>query len=313
MQFVELSKKIETDRITVVGGAVVDLKASPRAALLKRSSNIGTIKTSLGGVGFNIARSLAMLDCSVFFISALASDLNGELIRTECNKYSNLRSKFCEGRGTALYSAILDESGELYAAVSDMDVFQELTPKRLYAILNSEPEPTLLVTDTNITPDALQFLADFTRSRGIPLIADPTAADKTFKLYPILQDLYMITPNEEELDLLVSGSENWQQKSKRLLEMGVQNILLSLGNRGVAFINSSGIWHQESIQCDVVDVTGAGDTLLAAFITELSQSGDIDSALKSGVVAAVSVVEIPESVNSELSKARIQEYKGELF
>ena len=49
-------------RFVVIGGANVDIMGIADQALRPQDSNPGTIRTTLGGVGRNIAENLARLD-----------------------------------------------------------------------------------------------------------------------------------------------------------------------------------------------------------------------------------------------------------
>lgn len=52
-------------RFVVIGGANVDIMGIADQALRSQDSNPGTIRTTLGGVGRNIAENLARLDEAV--------------------------------------------------------------------------------------------------------------------------------------------------------------------------------------------------------------------------------------------------------
>ncbi|MDP2775936.1 MAG: PfkB family carbohydrate kinase, partial [Nocardioides sp.] len=64
--------------VVVVGGANVDLKARTTAAVVAGTSNPGTVATSPGGVGRNIAENLARLGTSTVLVAAVGSDQFGD-------------------------------------------------------------------------------------------------------------------------------------------------------------------------------------------------------------------------------------------
>ena len=73
-----------TYRITVIGGANVDIGGRPAAALALRDSNPGTVSQRYGGVGRNIAHNLCLLGQEVSLITALGDDLFGDGLRQSC-------------------------------------------------------------------------------------------------------------------------------------------------------------------------------------------------------------------------------------
>lgn len=71
----------EADRITVVGGANIDIYGSPAVELAPGVSNPGRVHTACGGVGRNAAENLALLGNSVSLITAMGKDAYGERLR----------------------------------------------------------------------------------------------------------------------------------------------------------------------------------------------------------------------------------------
>lgn len=74
--------------------------------------------------------------------------------------------------------------------------------------------------------------------------------------------------SEEELPLL-SGSEDWEEGSRRLMEKGISLILVTLGEAGCfyRFRHLTGRVHGFPVK--VVDTNGAGDTFFGAALSKL--------------------------------------------
>lgn len=99
---------------------------------------------------------------------------------------------------------------------------------------------------------------------------------------------FLIKPNDEELsDLFGKKLESHEDVvfyAKKLQEMGAQNVLVSLGEKGAVLLSERG----EVFTCDppkgkMVNTVGAGDSMVAGFIREYSLSGDYAAALKFSV------------------------------
>lgn len=120
---------------------------------------------------------------------------------------------------------------------------------------------------------------------GKTIVLDPAPAPTSDKIpkdiYPLLD---FITPNETELHKLtgfpVDSKENLLKASNRLLNMGVPNILVTLGAKGAMLLNKDGYIHLKPPQVSVVDTTAAGDTFNAAFIIKIAEGKDYKESIR---------------------------------
>ncbi len=67
-----------TPYVTVAGGVNVDIGGRPAKTLVSRDSNPGTVQTSLGGVGRNIAHNMSLLGLDVRLVTAFGVALNSQ-------------------------------------------------------------------------------------------------------------------------------------------------------------------------------------------------------------------------------------------
>ena len=101
---------------------------------------------------------------------------------------------------------------------------------------------------------------------------------------PILSLVDFIVPNELEAQFLAGikwkGKQEIRKTADRLLNMGVKNVVITLGPKGLFFKNrSEEIW-MEAFRVNVIDTTAAGDAFLGALATSLSEDKPIQEALK---------------------------------
>jgi len=115
---------------------------------------------------------------------------------------------------------------------------------------------------------------------------------------------YMIKPNETELAALVGkqhlSREEMITEGKRLHEMGIPEIVISLGSEGALFINADGCFHAESLKVPVRSTVGAGDSMVAAIVygkkKKLSREQKIRLAIAMGAASVMqSGTQPPES------------------
>jgi len=93
-----------------------------------------------------------------------------------------------------------------------------------------------------------------------------------------------IVPNEIEAQFLTGirwkGDRDIRKMAGRLLEMGVKNVVITLGPKGLFFKNrNEEIW-MNAFRVKVMDTTAAGDAFLGAFGTSLAENKPIREALK---------------------------------
>ncbi len=187
--------------IAVVGGVNIDIGGRSDAPLVAGDSNPGRIRSSLGGVGRNIAHNLALLGAKVKLITALGADDGAKRIEASC---ADLRidlsdSLYVPDGATSTYLFLADSNGDMALAMNDMAIYEHLTPAFLETKLTTLNAAALVVLDTNLSAESIRYLGEHCTA---PLFADPVSAAKAGKLEPILGRLHTLKPNRMEAELL---------------------------------------------------------------------------------------------------------------
>ncbi|AVP49097.1 1-phosphofructokinase family hexose kinase [Williamsoniiplasma luminosum] len=101
---------------------------------------------------------------------------------------------------------------------------------------------------------------------------------------------FLIKPNLEELafttKMQISNEKELIQAAQSLLKKGAQNILVSRGSDGAIFINKNeilkcpiGNWNKQ-----IINVAGAGDSMLGGFISEFIKTKNYSQSLKKSII-----------------------------
>jgi len=131
------------------------------------------------------------------------------------------------------------------------------------------------------------------RERGISICLDPKA--RSFASY---QPVTVITPNNQEA-AAASGVEITDEAS--LIEAGrgllssldCRAVLITRGEEGMTLFTSDEVTHIPTVAREVYDVTGAGDTVIAALALALAAGASyVDAALIANHAAGVVVAKI---------------------
>ena len=296
--------------IVVVGGVNMDVSGTAFERMRKHDSNPGRVTLSPGGVGRNIAENMCRLGWTVKMITAMGEDAYAAAIRQHGEAYGLDFSDSLvlpEAR-TSTYLCLNDPDGEIYAAVSDMDIYEQLTPDFLRTKLDVLAGAALVVTDANLTEEALVWLAD---NCPVPMIADPVSAAKAGKLKGCLHRLAAIKPNRDEARVLtgvkIEGMLGLDRAAQTLLDAGVKNVFVTLNKEGVYYNNGEASGICLTAPAKVVNTTGCGDAFTAAAAIGCATGMDIHEIARMGQAAAAICAESASAVSPAMSQDALEE------
>jgi pseudouridine kinase len=284
--------------VLVVGGANVDVKARSSAALAQRTSNPGVVVRSPGGVGRNIAENLARLGTRVSLVTAVGADPEGAWLLAETAAAGvSVHDAVRVGPDTGCYVALLDADGELTGGVSDMAAVEALTPDLVPTRVLAEA--ALVVVDGNLPVATVEHVLDAAAAYGVRVVVDPVSVAKSARIASLLgsdRPVFAVTPNEAELAALGSVADLHRQ--------GVEVVWVRRGPAGSLLSTHEGTLELPAPPVTPVDVTGAGDAMVAAFCHRLLAGASAPDAAAYGQQAAALTVESPHTVRPDL-RARL--------
>lgn len=293
--------------VVVIGAATMDTKGRPSEALSWGTSCEGDIRISTGGSARNIAENLGRLGVPTTLLTAVGSDGSGRRILSaaEENGIDTEHVIVTDEFSTGAYMAIYDERGEIAFSIHDMEIVSLITPQYLYRKRGLLASAALVAIDANLPPRTLRTLFSLVRKHGIRVCADPTTVALSQRLKPYLSDLYMVTPNAAEAEALtglkVANKSHALKAARALVSMGVGVAIVTLGEKGLCYASPESTGTLPAIQCDIVDLTGAGDALTAAVVFGLLNELDVDDAVRLGLAAAALTIQCRETVCPSLS------------
>lgn len=285
--------------VVVVGGTNMDVVARTSAPLVAATSNPGHTRISPGGVGRNIAACLGLLGAPVRLVSAVGDDAFGDAalrVTAACGADVSAVRRVPGATGT--YTAVLDDRGELVAAVSDMAVVDALELDTLRVA-----DAALIVVDGNLAHAQVAQVVAAAAEAGVPVAFEPVSVAKAARLADLVRDLFLVTPNSDELAALTARpTAQWRAGVTDLHDRGVEHVWLRTGAEG-SWMCSSGLEpvHLRAEPATVVDVTGAGDAMLAAWIAAWLRGADPVTAAREGHRAAAATIESPHTVRPDLA------------
>ena len=220
----------------VIGSMALDYSvALKKHDIVQKDSNPGKIKSSVGGVGFNVAlaHTLSLLSPSCNYnhlpqstntlIAVVADDFAGQSLMQSLDRSGISGERILkiekEEYSTAQYMSLHTKGGELLLACADMDINE--SPKfRDHIMLQLEnTRPKQIILDCNMPPVVITDVIRSTRaiSPNCRIIIEPTSAPKAKKLSGIKPEILgvypnngvlLITPTVLEVDALFESFES---------------------------------------------------------------------------------------------------------
>ena len=296
--------------VVVVGGTNMDVVARTSAPLVAATSNPGHTRISPGGVGRNIASCLGLLGAPVRLVSAVGRDAFGDealRVTAECGADVGAVRRV-PGAATGTYTAVLDDAGELVAAVSDMAVVDALVLETVHL-----DDAALVVVDGNLAHEQASHVVAAAAAADVLVAFEPVSVAKAARLADLVHDLFLVTPNADELAAITGRpTADWRDSVADLHARGVEHVWVRHGADG-SWMCSRGAEpvHLPAVPATVVDVTGAGDAMLAAWVAAWLRGADPVEAAALGHRAAAATIESPHTVRPDLAEAIQHEHEHE--
>lgn len=295
--------------VSVLGGANMDIQGFPRRKLLLRDSNPGKVLHSMGGVGRNIAENLARLGVEVKLLTLLGDDLYGQQIRRETGRagVDMTHAETVPGETTGTYLSLLDETGDMKAAVNAMDIYERMNRSfidRKHPVLSRS---SMVVLDTNPPEEVLRHLAN--TLPGQKFIADPVSAAKAVKLKDLLPCLHTVKPNRLEAEVLtgveITGRDSMDEAADVLLEAGVRQVFLTLGPDGTYYCDGQQRGILRANKTQLVNATGAGDAFTAGLVLGNLRDWSIEETARFATGAALLALSHKDTINPYFSEEAV--------
>lgn len=295
---------------TIIGGANIDISGIPSESLLEGGDSQGTVAYSLGGVGRNIAHNLRMLGVNVKLVTAFGDDTYAHQIIDSCNELGIeiADSLKLAGASTATYLHIADENRKTRFAVSDMKIYDRLTPEFVSTKLELMNRGRMVILDTNLLPETIAYICENCKA---PVFATCISAKMAEKLVPVLGQLSVVIANKAEAEVLsgisIKDKDTLERAVDIILEHGVKNVFVDAGKEGVY----CGCYDEQFMLTDpnpdMEGTLGAGDAFVAGVTLGYMKHMDIRKMAKLGQAAAAITVEGTETVNTQMCVSAIAE------
>lgn len=169
-------------------------------------------------------------------------------------------------------------------------VITEEAQSALFEQLDALKEEDILVLAGSIPntlpSDIYERILEHLQGRGIHFVVDATKdlLLKVLKYHP-----FLIKPNNHELGEMFGVTLKTRDEivtyAKKLQKMGAKNVLVSMAGDGAILLTEDGIIYKaKPPKGKVLNSVGAGDSMVAGFLTGYLNTGEYEKAFRLGVV-----------------------------
>lgn len=139
----------------------------------------------------------------------------------------------------------------------------------------------------NMKDDIYEKICTKVKQKGAKIVADATGK---LLVNVLKHNPFLIKPNKEELEEIfedeIKTNEEIILYAKKLQEMGAENVLISMDQDGAILITKDKkVLHSKAPKGKLVNSVGAGDSMVAGFLTGFITYDDYEKAFKMGIAA----------------------------
>jgi ribokinase len=265
--------------------------------------------TSPGGKGGNQAvacgklsrtTSLSNPSATISMLGAVGSDAYGTQLTESLNSFGvDTKGVVALKQGkTGVSVIVVEEPTGQNRIIHSPEANHALKPADFATL--PDPKPDLLVMQLEIPFDTVMQALKAARDANVPVLLNPAPAQELPA--DAYKGLAHLVVNETEAAILsgcnesdLDDLEGLQRIGKLFIERGVENIIITLGGRGVYYATADGKGELvNALKANVVDTTAAGDTFVGSYALAVvnARQGqfDISTAVKAANKASAITV-----------------------
>ena len=269
-------------KLAVVGSINMDMTVTAQRIPGKGETLLGeSVSYIPGGKGANQAVAMAKLGAQVEMFGCVGDDSAGERMLANLweQGVETARIKRIAGVPTGVALITVAENDNTIVVVPGANAKVDVAYVK--EIQEQLVQQDIVVLQQEIPLETVYYVVRFCHEHHIPVLLNPAPA--TSVPADIIEKVTWLTPNEHEA-VLIFGKE---RSVEDILKAYPGKLVITQGSKGVStWTVQKGMCTVPSRKSNVVDTTGAGDTLNGAFAVRMAAGDSIEEALLYANVAA---------------------------
>jgi len=278
-------------RVLVLGDVMLDEFVWGRVSRISPEAPVPVVEVQaksdhVGGAG-NVAVNVRSLGGDAVLAAVVGRDAAGARVR-EALAAAGVVARLIdagEERRTTLKTRILAHGQQVVRTdLEDTGDLPKALESALVEIVRRElaGASALVVSDYQkgvVTAGLLRRVLPLARRRGVPVLVDPKP-----RHFPLYRGAHVVTPNQLEAEqvtgLRLTGPAEIAAAGRRILSiLGCRAVLVTRGEHGMSlFERGRAPLHVEAAAREVFDVTGAGDSVIAALALAVAAGASLPEA-----------------------------------
>ena len=302
-RLIELLEAGADKRIAIVGDAMLDVYLRGDVDRISPEAPVPVVRVrdrelALGGAA-NVAQNIDAIGARADLVCAVGDDAEGQVVKQMLRGIrSDPRSVVTVGRRTTTKTRVLARSQQVvrFDEEEDVDIAGDEMVGLVRAALDAVAQADALVLeDYNkgvLTPALIAPVMQDATAKEIPIVVDPK-----YRNFFSYKGATIFKPNRRELESALGAAvdiEHPEALPESIKRLGVENLLLTLGDAGMALIDATGeVGRVPTTAREVYDVVGAGDTVTAYLATMMAAGATAaEAAVIANFAAGVEVAKL---------------------
>jgi D-beta-D-heptose 7-phosphate kinase/D-beta-D-heptose 1-phosphate adenosyltransferase len=299
----ERVRSIHGEAIAVVGDLMLDRFVWGKVSRISPEAPVPVVEIEresfhLGGAA-NVARNLASLGATPLLLGVVGDDdassqlrqtlrdraLSDDTVLTDATRRTTVKTRIIAGSQQVVradWESVDDLSGEVESRA--LDALDDIIGRARAVVLSDYAKGTL-------TPRIIERAIERAHQHDLPILVDPK-----LRRYRLYQGVTLVTPNLHEATrfagiAVVTDNDIAQAAETILNDLSCTAVLITRGEQGMTlFETGASPHHIETFAREVFDVSGAGDTVIAAAALALAAGATLAEAAELANRAAGVVV-----------------------
>ena len=304
-------------KIAVVGSNMVDLITyTDRMPNEGETLEAPSFAMGFGGKGANQAVAAAKLGADVMMVTKVGDDMFGP--NTKKNLADNgIDTRYVEtvpGVPSGVAPIFVEPNGSNSILIVK-GANAHLKPADIDRVADDLKQCAIIVMQLEIPVETIYHVLNFGKTHGIDVLLNPAPAQADLDMKEVCKATFLV-PNESELQILsgmpVTTREEAEAAAKSLVDKGVQQVIVTLGENGVLLVEAGRALHIDCPKVEAKDTTGAGDAFIGCFVSTYVRSRDLVASLEDAARYASDSITRLGTQSSYATAEQFEQFKATL-